>query len=757
MFIMQRLLFSLMKPIVRGFLTAIYRPRVIDAEKMPKKGGLLLVANHASFLDPVLIYCYQKCFRRNIRFVADQAYVPKWFGTWAAKMTNSILFEHGNPRSVVKMIRTVQEGLRNGDAICIFPEGTISRTGQIRMFEPGVLAFLKKGNEDIPVQPVFLGGLWGTKFSYAKHLYNKKTPRKLFRRLTIAFGDVIRHPRDAYQLYRAVVELGVDSMDPKRFPRDRQYMIPPRQMIRNLRGKNTEIKMVDSTGMRLSARQVLLRILVARRVFHKLWPADEKNVGLLLPTSIGAVIANAAFSLDLRTPINLNYTMSNETLDYCCELTGVKRVLTSKKFLDKFPNMKLKAEWVLAEDALKQVPFSAKLLGLFDSLLPTCILERKLGITRYRPNDLMTIIFTSGSTGRPKGTMLSFDNIAANVHQFYELFNPDPNDRLMAPLPFFHSFGYTTSVWCPLTCPFGAVYHFSPLDAKIIGKMTREEKATVLVSTPTFFRNYIKRCPKEDFADLNTPVAGAEKLPAELAHAWREKYGQTMVEGFGATELSPVLSASIPKCRHQDTYHVYEKLGTVGPPLAGIAVRITDPETGEELPQGAAGMMEVKGPTVMLGYYKAPEQTASVIHDGWYTTGDVAKIDEDGFIVITGRLSRISKIGGEMVPHVYIEEEIDKVLQALDPLSDDDDATLRVAVTAVPDPRKGERLVVFLSGTKVTAEEICAKMTEANIPQIWIPAASDFHTIKAIPVLGSGKPSLKEIRDQALSLYSAIA
>ena len=245
-----------MKPIVRGFLTAVYRPRVIDAEKMPKKGGLLLVANHASFLDPVLIYCYQKCFRRNIRFVADQAYVPKWFGTWAAKMTNSILFEHGNPRSVVKMIRTAQEGLRNGDAICIFPEGTISRTGQIRMFEPGVLALLKTGNEDVPVQPVFLGGLWGTKFSYAKRLYNKKTPYKLFKRLTIAFGDVIRHPRDAYQLYRAVVELGVDSMDSKRFPRDRQYMIPPRQMIRNLRGKNTEIKMVDSTGMRLSARSI---------------------------------------------------------------------------------------------------------------------------------------------------------------------------------------------------------------------------------------------------------------------------------------------------------------------------------------------------------------------------------------------------------------------------------------------------------------------------------------------------------------------
>ena len=754
---MQKFLFSFMKPLVRGFLTAVYRPRVIDAEKTPKKGGVLLVSNHTSFLDPVLIYCYQKCFRRNIRFIADRSFVPKWYGTWAAKMTNSILFEPGNPRSVVKMIRQAQEGLRNGDAICIFPEGSITRTGQLKMFQPGVLSLLKKGNEDIPVQPVFIGGLWGTRFSYAKPIYNKKTPTKLFQRLTIAFGDLISKPRDAYQLYRAVAELGVDAMDASRFPNDRHYLSPPRQMIRNLRGTNCEPKMVDSTGVRLSSRQLLLRILVARRVFQQLCGPDEKHVGLLLPTSVGGVIANAAFCLAKKIPVNLNYTMSNETLDYCCELTGIKRVLTSKKFLDKFPRMKLKAEWILAEDALKQVPLSAKLLGLFDSLLPSWILERKLGITAFKPNDMMTIIFTSGSTGRPKGTMLSFNNIATNTHQFYEFFAPDKTERMMGPLPFFHSFGYTTCIWTPLRFPLGMAYHFSPLDARIIGKMCREENATVLPSTPTFFRSYLKRCPPEDFAGLTTPVAGAEKLPAELYWAWKEKYGQDMVEGFGATELSPVLGTSMPPCRFQDKHHIYNRLGSIGQPLAGIAVRITDPETGEELPLGTPGMMEVKGSTVMLGYYKNPEQTAEVIRDGWYITGDIAKVDEDGFIIVTGRLSRISKIGGEMVPHVYIEEEIDKVIQALDPPQDDDDITLRVAVTAVPDSRKGERLVVFLSGTGVTPEEICAKMTEANIPQIWIPAVNDFHQIDAIPVLGSGKPSLKEIRDQALALDSSQA
>lgn len=751
---MGKVLESLLKPLVRGFLTIVYRPRVIDAEKMPRKGGLLLVANHVSFLDPLLIYCYQKRFRRNIRFISDQAFLPKGFGTWAAKATNSILFEPGNPRSVVKMIRAVQEGLRNGDAICIFAEGGLSRTGQIKMFEPGLMTFLKKGNENVPVQPVFIGGLWGTWFGRTKPIYNKKTPQKLFQRPTIAFGDLIYQPRDAYQIYRAVVELGVDAMDPARFPRDRHYLIPPRQMIRNLRGTNCSPKMIDSTGVRVTSRQLLLRILIARRVFHRICGPEEKNIGLLLPTSVGGALANAAFCLDRRIPINLNYTMSNEMLDYCCELTGIKHILTSEKFLERFPKMKLKAQWILAEDALRQIPLSAKIFGLLDSFLPSRILEWKLGLTKIKPNDPMTIIFTSGSTGRPKGAMLSFNNIASNVHQFYELIAPEKTERMMGVLPFFHSFGYTTTIWCPLMCPFGMAYHYNPLDARVIGKMVRETKATVLPATATFFRNYLRRCPKEDFADMTTAVAGAEKLPNDLVEAWKEKYDQILVEGFGATEISPVLSANLPPCRFQDTFHKYYRLGSIGKPLAGIAVRITDPETGEELPLGTPGMLEVKGPTVMLGYYKAPEKTAAAIRNGWYITGDIARIDEDGFLFITGRLSRISKIGGEMVPLVHIEEEIEKILRLLDPQDNDKDFTPRVAVTAVSDSRKGERLVVFLADTVLPPGEICAKLIETNLPPIWIPSPNDFHPIDVIPLLGSGKPNLKEIHDKAIELYS---
>ena len=302
-------------------------------------------------------------------------------------------------------------------------------------------------------------------------------------------------------------------------------------------------------------------------------------------------------------------------------------------------------------------------------------------------------------------------------------------------------------------CPFGMAYHYNPLDARVIGKMVRETKATVLPATATFFRNCLRRCPKEDFADMTTAVAGAEKLPNDVGEAWKEKCYQILVEGFGATEISPVLSANLPPCRFQDTFHKYYRLGSIGKPLAGIAVRITDPETGEELPLGTPGMLEVKGPTVMLGYYKAPEKTAAAIRNGWYITGDIARIDEDGFLFITGRLSRISKIGGEMVPLVHIEEEIEKILRLLDPQDNDKDFTPRVAVTAVSDSRKGERLVVFLADTVLPPGEICAKLIETNLPPIWIPSPNDFHPIDVIRSWVP-KPNLKEIHDKAIELYS---
>ena len=743
----------------------IYRPRITGVENIPKTGGVLLVGNHTSFLDVFLIYCFT---RRPIRFVGHVDVIYRGLPTLMAKRSGVIPILPGDRRSVVQAVRTARQALANGEVVCIFPEGGITRSGQLRGFEPGFLAMLK-GNDDVPVVPMWVGGLWGSLLAYTKPKDEWKRPRRLMQRATLEIGEPIDHPQSVYQIKRAVEELGVRAMDHRRFPKDRHFLIPIRQMIRNCRKYGRQERLVDSTGVRLTGRQTLLRSLVARRVFRRILSPKEKTVGLLLPTSVGGVLANVAISLNRKIPINLNYTLSNSTLDDCCERTGIKHIITSRKFMQKFPNMKLASELIYVEDALKNVPLSDKLLGFAESLLPTLLLERFLELHKIDPDEIITIVFTSGSTGRPKGAMLSHMNVAVNVQQFYRLFLPSSRERILGALPLFHSFGYTTTLWCPLMVCLGGVYHYNPLDARVIGELCRKEKATILTATATFFRNYLRRCPTEDFAGLDSPVAGAEKLPRELAEAWKEKYGHEIVEGYGTTELSPVLSANIPPCRFHDDFHIYNKPGSIGAPLGGIAVRITDPETGAELPPHTPGMLEVKGPNVMLGYYHDPEKTAAVLRDGWYKTGDIAQIDDDNFLFITGRQSRISKIGGEMVPHIFLEEQIESVLSQAEkdqssakkndaPTEPNREASepfeaLRFAVTAVPDERKGEKIVVLYTALPMTPEEICHALLNANLPPLWVPATQNFHQVASIPLLGTGKPNLKEIRDIALRLY----
>lgn len=726
-------------------LWLIYRPRIIDAENVPETGGVLLVSNHVSYLDSLLIHTSQK---RPVRFIAHKDFIPKGFPTLMAKATGVIAIDPGNTRNIVEMIRTVRRALADGEVVCIFAEGGITRTGQMRGFEPGFLSMLK-GNPDVPVVPVWLGGLWGSLFAYTKPIDSRKRVRRLLQRVTVAFGKPIFSVKNKYQVERAVEELGVDAMDPNRFPNDRHYRLPLEAMFYGCRKFGRRVRFVDSTGVRLSGRGVILRSLVARRVFRRILTPGENTVGLLLPTSVGGALANVAVSLNGKVPANLNFTFGNETLDYCCDLAGIEHVITSRRFLQKMPNLKLRAKLILIEDALQKVPLSDKLLALLESMLPTALLVRLLGVKKIRPNDLMTIVFTSGSTGRPKGAMLSYMNVAANVTQFYQLFRPHETDSIMGALPLFHSFGYATTLWCPLMTELGVVYHYSPLDAKTIGELCRTEPINYFVGTATFFRQYLRRCPKEDFAKIESVVAGAEKLPTELALAWKEKYGQELIEGFGTTELSPVLSANLPTVKQPDTYHPYQKSGSIGIPLGGLAVRITDPETGAELGPNEPGMLEVKGPNVMLGYYKDPEKTAQVLRDGWYKTGDIAKIDDERFIFITGRQSRISKIGGEMVPHVFLEEALLKILDRHQPAADSDDA-VRLAVTAVPDEKKGERIIVLYTDPAVDPETYRRELQSAEIPPLWIPDAANFHPIDAIPLLGTGKLDLVEIKKIAM-------
>jgi acyl-[acyl-carrier-protein]-phospholipid O-acyltransferase/long-chain-fatty-acid--[acyl-carrier-protein] ligase len=507
--------------------------------------------------------------------------------------------------------------------------------------------------------------------------------------------------------------------------------------------------------MEMTGGRALLTALIFRRVLHRNLRDDEQNVGLLLPTSVYGVLANLGLALDRRTSVNLNYTFSTETINYCIRHADIKHVITSRRVLDRFPNMKLDAELIIMEDVRKTITWIDKMTGLIDAYVtPISLFERVLGLHRVSLDDVLTIIYTSGSTGAPKGAMITHRGIAENVRAFFHHLDLKSTDIILGSLPLFHAYGYTTTFWLTSMSAVKGVYHFNPLEYKKVGEMARKYRCSAFPTTPTFLRGYIKRCPKEDFESVNTVICGAEKLPGDLIDTWEAKFGYRPAEGYGTTELSPVVSTNVPKGRRPD-YQDWLREGTIGRPLINIQARTVDLETGKQISGRTPGMLQIKGPSVMVGYYKDEEKTGSVLQDGWYTTGDIASIDANGFIQITGRLSRISKIGGEMVPHILIEEEIEKIINSvssvstLETESETNENEINIAVSAVPEERKGERLIILYRNLSVTPEEICKSLQKAGLPNLWIPSPNDFFYVDSIPLLGTGKLDLRAVKELA--------
>lgn len=517
--------------------------------------------------------------------------------------------------------------------------------------------------------------------------------------------------------------------------------------IRQCKQRKSRLKISDSTGMEFTGRDLLTRTLVLRRLLRDhLLESEEKHVGVLLPPSAGGVVVNMALALDHRIPVNLNYTVTSEVMNSCLKQAGIKRILTSQKFMDKM-DFELDAEVVMLEGIRDKLTLGNKLTSAIQAaLMPASMLIQSLRLADIQADDVATIIFTSGSTGEPKGVMLTYGNVASNVEAIQQAVNLTPSDTLVGVLPFFHSFGYTVTLWSVMALDIAGTYHFNPLDGKQIGKLIEKSKATLLLATPTFLRTYLRRCTPEQMKSLEIVVAGAEKLPLELSNAFEEKFGTRPVEGYGTTELSPLVSVNIPPNRSSKG-GVELKEGTVGRPVKGVSAKIVDLDSGEDLGPNESGMLLISGPNVMKGYLGREDLTQEVIKDGWYTTGDVAMIDDDGFIKITGRQSRFSKIGGEMVPHIQIEETLTQVIGA------DEEEGLKAAVTAVPDAKKGERLIVIHTAIEQSPSELQAKLREAGLPNIYIPSADSFHEIAELPILGTGKLDLKGLQQLASEIF----
>jgi acyl-[acyl-carrier-protein]-phospholipid O-acyltransferase/long-chain-fatty-acid--[acyl-carrier-protein] ligase len=496
--------------------------------------------------------------------------------------------------------------------------------------------------------------------------------------------------------------------------------------------------MADMRTPKLKFFSALVKTIFLARRLNAIWK-DQQAVGVLLPPSIGGAMVNLAAMFAGKISVNLNYTASDAVVESCAQQSGLKKTITSRAFLEKV-KVQPPGTPIYLEDLAEQPRLAERIVALCAALFfPAGAIARIVGNQgRTRLDDVATIIFSSGSTGDPKGVLLSHYNIASNVEQLNQVFMLHKDDRILGILPFFHSFGFTGTLCLTSAAGIGVVYHPNPLDSRTIGALVSRYRVTMLLATPTFLQAYTRRCAPEDFGSLRFVMAGAEKLPARVSEAFEDHFGIRPLEGYGCTECSPVVAVNTMDFRAASFRQVGAKRGSIGHPLPGIVLRTVDPETQAVQPLNQPGLLLVRGPNVMQGYLNRPEKTAEVLQDGWYNTGDIATIDEDGFVRITDRLSRFSKIGGEMVPHIKIEDQLQEIAAAPEQV---------FVVTAIPDERKGERLIVLHTLEEEALKECLARFAESDLPALWKPRPDQFRRIEAIPYLGTGKLDLRRVKE----------
>ncbi|PCI37192.1 MAG: acyl-[ACP]--phospholipid O-acyltransferase [Elusimicrobia bacterium] len=744
------LVLSIMTIVVASFITAklpdfllrlmlypianiVYRIQVDGGTNIPLRGPALLVANHVSHIDAFLIAASA---RRMVRFLMYKPYYDHWFMNPICRAMGAIpISETDGAKEIVRSLARAADALRAGEIVCIFAEGQVTRHGQMLRFKKGFERILR-GVDNASIIPVHLDRVWGSIFSFERDRFFFKTPRRLPYPITVTFGSPMPGNSKVHEVRQRVIEIGSEAFRHRLSEKTHlgaSFLFEAKRHWRRF-------AIADSTGQELTYGSALVRSLLLKRAIQLRLPG-HKPVGILLPPTAAGALANIAVAAAGRTSVNINYTVSEEIAHACAEKAEVAAIITSKKFLEKVgwrqaPNM------VLIEDLAASISKpGAALTYLLCRVLPSFLLESLFMSRSPGLEDTATIIFTSGSTGTPKGAMLSHSNIHSNIEALGQLYKMDGSDRLLGVLPFFHSFGYTGCLWFPLVAGFGVVYHFNPLDAKRIGVLVKKFQATLLLGTPTFLQSYVKRIEADQFRSLRYVIAGAEKLRQNVAEAFEEKFGVLPLEGYGTTELSPVAAINIPDFVKKGGRQQGTKMGSVGHPVPGVLMKIVDPDSGEELPLDKPGLLLVKGPNVMKGYLKDKEKTREVMRGDYYVTGDIAKIDEDGFVTITDRLSRFSKVAGEMVPHIRVEESLQEAAGLVE---------RTFVVTGVPDERKGEKLVVLHTSVD-DLDGVYKRFQESGLPNLWHPSRSAFREVEEFPLLGSGKLDLQALKKVAAS------
>lgn len=712
------------------FIRCFYRVTALGLEHLPA-GGFLLLPNHITWVDAIVL---QVVCPRPIRYIIDQEFYHKPVLEPFLRLVGCIPIDTRHSRSA---IRAATEKIAEGEVVCLFPEGQLERAGTLLRLRRGYELIAHHANAK--VVPVWLDQLWGSIFSFQGGRFFTKLPKRIPYRVTVAFGKPL--PADAADIASVreeLLKLG-ESCFRRRPSLDRHLA---EECVRGLKRRPFATAVVDGLDHSLLSRSKLLGAAAAlSRLFRKEFP--DERIAIVLPASKGSMVANLAVTLAGKVPVDLNFTMGRAANESCIKRANLRVAITATPFMERIKDFPWPERVLKLDEIMPQVETQIFVWWMISILAPAGLLLRLLQIPKRGGHAEATLLFTSGSTGEPKGAVLSHRNIVGNVSQFRELLDAKKDDAILASLPFFHSFGSTVTLWYPLIEGVHIVTYPNPLEAAKNAALIERYKLTLLVATPTFLRGYLRKVEPHQLGSLRLVITGAEKLPLDLAKAFEERFKQRVFEGYGLTETSPVVSVNLPEpqpTKPGEQVQPSARLGSVGKMAPGIAAEIREPESDRNLSLHETGMLWLRGPNIFEGYLHDPERTADVLRDSWFKTGDIGRFDEDGFLYIEGRLSRFSKIGGEMVPHEAIEQ---KIVDLLDLSGKDERA---IAIMGVQDEAKGEA-VVLLSAVDIDLAQLRDKLRDAGVPNLWIPKL--VQRVESIPVLASGKLDLKKCNELA--------
>ena len=710
----------IIRMVMTRVLNFVYGVKVTGLEHWKNlQGNALIVANHTSFLDAVLLWVY---IPGHLHFAIDTYVSQKWWVRPFLHLVKYFPIDPTNPMAVKSIIEEVKAGKR----VVIFPEGRISTTGGLMKIYPGPAVIADKS--DAQLLPVFLEGSQYSLFSrfgtqlktrpQSKITITIQAPKKLH--LDPALTGKARRLAAARGLYDLMVNMKYEAGNVEETLFD--SLLDAFKLVG--RGKRM---LNDATHRPLNFGQFLAAVFVLGKKIAK-QQKQEEFAGFLLPNMTASVVAFFGMRAFNITPCMLNFSAGVKNMLSCCKAANISTVFTSRAFLEQGGLLETAAalknaglKLVYLEDLRNEISAWDKLVGWAASYVPWHYYKLVRG--RVTAKDPAVVLFTSGSEGTPKGVVLTHENIQANRLQMQSVLDFGLRDRVFNAMPIFHSFGLTVGTFLPLLSGVPVFFYPSPLHYRIVPEMVYDSNSTIIFGTDTFFNGYAKMAHPYDFYSVRLAVVGAEKLKEETIAKYYNQFGLRIMEGYGATETSPVMAVNTP---------MYFKRGSVGRFLPGIEYKL------EELPGVAdGGKLLVKGDNIMAGYLR--ESNPGVLEpppDGWYDTGDIVRVDEDGFVFILGRAKRFAKIAGEMISLAMVETQ----LNALWPGK-------MHAVISIPDEKKGEQLVLFTTQPEASRPAILTHFKELGVTELAVPKT--VRVVEEMPLMGTGKVNYVKLREMA--------